>query len=112
MYGQTGTRAILPARNSALVMQEKRSETRLPIVQMHQLRFPRQMKRQIRNRFREEYEPFSIVGVIDSIFLVKTGSLIEFWLVNEIHGQVGGGRKAPDFPPESLHAEWNMQRQV
>src|SRR5882762_7982912 len=62
------------------------NQSSLPIVNMHDLRMPRQKSGKVNGRFGEEDEAFAIIGVVDSVLGIESGPIVVAWLLNEING--------------------------
>ena len=106
--GQAGRRRIPPPFRALLLQHQRRHQAGLPVVDVHHVRPPRQIAREMRDAFGKENKPLGVVGIADVVFLVKSGAMVKFRLVNEINRQPLFDFERPQF---RLHPP-RAQRQI
>ncbi len=99
-------------RQLSVMVNEQRGWTGLPIVQVHHLRLPIQMQRQMRGGLGEENEALRVVRIIDALLLIQIGALIKRRLVHEIHRQPRDRLQAPGLAAHAARAQREIQGQI
>src|SRR5437867_3603486 len=89
--------------------QEQSREASLPIVEMHNLRLPWQMQSQMSDCLGEKNESLGIVRVVNSLLLVKAGSLVKFRRVHEVNCEARGALERPDATGNAPRSQWQLQ---
>src|SRR5690606_12305631 len=94
---QTGARRTPPPFMQLLVQNEEWNQSNLPIVNVNELRFPRQIARQIYDGFGEENKALRVVGITQRFLLIQTGAIKKSGLLNKVDREIFSGFMRPDF---------------
>src|SRR4051812_43539233 len=77
---------------------------------MQQLRFPRQMKRELSGCFGKEKETLGVVRVVHPKILIQALAVVIVWLVQEVNGEAVSRCERPNFGADAGDAQWNIER--